>query len=123
MENKDPAENTAGSLYPPLRGERAIRLATILPGSWAEDLRCKLTSWPLDSTQRPNYQALSYVWGSAHVTEEILLNDQPLRVTVNLACALRYLRHSFHDVTFWIDALVGEAMLPRHKARKNESSN
>ncbi|KLU85640.1 hypothetical protein MAPG_04662 [Magnaporthiopsis poae ATCC 64411] len=105
MENKDPAEDPASSPYPPLGGERAIRLATIHPGSWADEVRCKLTSWLLDSAQRPEYQALSYAWGSAHVTEEIFLNDQPLQVTVNLACALRYLRHSSYDVTFWIDAL------------------
>ncbi|KAL8377374.1 hypothetical protein RB595_008179 [Gaeumannomyces hyphopodioides] len=105
MENKALAVIPVNSPYLPLQGERVIRLVTIHPGSWVDDVRCELTNWPLDSLQRPKYQTLSYVWGSARVTEEIFLNGIPWQVTVNLSCALRYLRHSSHPAVFWIDAL------------------
>ncbi|KAL8342806.1 hypothetical protein RB598_004259 [Gaeumannomyces tritici] len=105
MENKAPSGIQVNSPYLPLQGERVIRLATIGPGSWLDDVRCELTNWPLDPSHRPAYQTLSYVWGSARVTEEIFLNGIPWQVTVNLSCALRYLRHSTHPAIFWIDAL------------------
>lgn len=105
MENKALSGITVNSPYWLLQGQRVIRLATIHPGSWVEDVRCELTVWWLDSPERPEYQTLSYVWGSASVTEEIFLNGIPWQVTVNLSCALRYLRHSSHAVVFWIDAL------------------
>ncbi|KAL8344350.1 hypothetical protein RB601_004736 [Gaeumannomyces tritici] len=105
MENKAPSGIQVNSPYLPLQGERVIRLATISPGSWLDDVRCELTNWPLDPSHRPAYQTLSYVWGSARVTEEIFLNGIPWQVTVNLSCALRYLRHSTHPAIFWIDAL------------------
>ncbi|KAL8288449.1 hypothetical protein RB597_000519 [Gaeumannomyces tritici] len=105
MENKAPSGIQVNSPYLPLQGERVIRLATISPGSWLDDVRCELTNWPLDPSHRPAYQTLSYVWGSARVTEKIFLNGIPWQVTVNLSCALRYLRHSTHPAIFWIDAL------------------
>ncbi|KAL8403269.1 hypothetical protein RB594_008502 [Gaeumannomyces avenae] len=105
MENKAPSVIEVNSPYLPLDNQRFIRLVTIHPGSWVDDVRCELTVWPLDSARRPEYQTLSYVWGSARVTEEISLNSIPWQVTVNLSCALRYLRHSSYPVVFWIDAL------------------
>jgi hypothetical protein len=87
-----------------------IRLATIQPGKWADPIYCTL------SYARPNvefmrdkisYKALSYVWGSANITETISLDQVQHAVTLNLACAIRRLRDPVQPVTAWIDAIVG----------------
>ncbi|KEY64145.1 hypothetical protein S7711_03439, partial [Stachybotrys chartarum IBT 7711] len=40
---------------------REIRLVSVLPGRWSEDVSCKLTVVSLDA--KPSYEALSYTWG------------------------------------------------------------
>ena len=58
-----------------------------------------------------NYEALSYTWGSskdqvtAKVTDPSHLGNTTIQIGLNLACALRYLRHSGIARTFWIDAI------------------
>ncbi|KAI0102126.1 heterokaryon incompatibility protein-domain-containing protein [Nemania sp. FL0031] len=84
---------------------RETRLATILPGQWNDHLRCSLTHVPIDSARRPIYKALSYVWGSPNVTEDIIVNGQNQKITLNLACAIRHLRSLETPVKLWIDAL------------------
>jgi hypothetical protein len=80
-----------------------IRLIRLLPGSWADEIRCELVYDSLANVR--SYYALSYVWGSRHVTRSIQLNAQPFRVTVNLEAALRHLREQLHNELLWIDAL------------------
>jgi hypothetical protein len=76
-----------------------------------------LTPKPSEPVKIPTYVALSYFWGDASVTEELLLDGQPVQKTVNLIAGLRQLRDLLanpsraprtlrnHDVMFWIDAL------------------
>jgi hypothetical protein len=80
-----------------------IRLIRLLPGSWGDEIRCELVYDSLTDV-RP-YYALSYVWGSRHVTRSIQLDAQPFRVTVNLEAALRHLREQQHNELLWVDAL------------------
>lgn len=108
--------NTA-SPYRPLLHPRAIRLVTILPGAWPDDVRCELTYESLDSCPVLEYRTLSYVWGSARVGENIWLDGLLWKVTVNLACALRYLRGRTEPVTYWIDALVSKLSMDRGGGR------
>src|SRR4051812_19594111 len=90
----------------PLSGKGNIRLLTIHPGQWSEEMRCTLSHHVLGEEMRLQYSALSYAWGSPKVTDKILLNGEPWDVTVNLSHALYFLRETDTPVRIWIDALV-----------------
>jgi hypothetical protein len=53
--------------------------------------------------ENPQYVALSYVWGSTAVTEDIVVNGSFLPVTINLARALWQLE-GLSDL-LWVDAI------------------
>lgn len=79
-----------------------FRIVTIEPGEWGEDIKCTLQTTSLNNV--PVYEPLSYVWGTAHRTAEIVLDGQPFPVTANLEAALRHLRLS-RPRTMWVDVL------------------
>ncbi|KAK4443446.1 hypothetical protein QBC34DRAFT_272408, partial [Podospora aff. communis PSN243] len=79
-----------------------IRLATLHAGKWDDPIECTLTRYDLN--QAPEYSALSYVWGSAKVMDQISLNGVEWDVTINLANALRFLRCPNKLVRIWVDA-------------------
>ncbi|KAI0120794.1 heterokaryon incompatibility protein-domain-containing protein [Hypoxylon sp. NC0597] len=76
-----------------------FRLILLRAGEWDSPLRCDLTWRRLEDG--PEYQALSYAWGSPHVTRPILVNEVEMKVTVNLETALRRLRRKHSDVVLW----------------------
>jgi hypothetical protein len=80
-----------------------IRLATLLAGSFEDDLHVILSTSPLSKELR--YEALSYVWGDPNVTRPITLNGHTFEVTTNLEAAIRHLRFQDRDRVFWIDAI------------------
>lgn len=91
-------------IYAPLDTDRReIRLASIVPGRWSEDVYCNLKVVSLDDT--PTYEALSYTWGDPLDKTPIFLNGLTFLVTKNLLWALRRLRHSRETRYIWIDAL------------------
>ena len=59
---------------------------------------CSLEAITLNPQPSKTYMALSYVWGDASVTEDILVNGVSFAVTSNLALALCQIRKSFGDV-------------------------
>jgi hypothetical protein len=79
-----------------------IRLVTIKPGEWADDIKCTLQTTSLNG--HGPYEALSYVWGDPKITKGITLNGRPFQVTTNLESALRHLRLR-GPRTMWIDAM------------------
>jgi len=48
-----------------------IRLIRLLPGFFYEDINIQIFHEPLSKSQRPKYEALSYVWGSSDNTRSI----------------------------------------------------
>ncbi|KAF2874809.1 heterokaryon incompatibility protein-domain-containing protein [Massariosphaeria phaeospora] len=85
-----------------------IRLIRLLPGTWTDPIQCDLFQASLKA--RPEYRALSYVWGSRHVTRPIILKNQQQAAThaatINLERALRHLRHQYKEgLVLWVDAL------------------
>jgi hypothetical protein len=107
-------------LYQPLdTSRRQIRLVEIFPATSANDtepVQCRLTVKYLDNA--PPYLALSYVWGDATITQDIILNGMPRSVTTNLAAALWHfrkfgmpgeteseMRQVGSDQFLWIDAI------------------
>ena len=55
--------------------------------------------------EKPQYEALSYVWGTPEDPKEVLLNGVAHPVTRNLYNALKALRHPQRTRTLWVDAV------------------
>lgn len=77
-------------LYASQLKDRNIRLIQLELDTYRAPVRCQLIEASLDDL--PAYEALSYAWGSAEVTEPIHCNGEILHVTKNLARALRRIR-------------------------------
>jgi len=84
-------------------GHRQIRLLTIQPGDFSEQIQCSLALADWHHTLK--YEALSYAWESSSIRQKIRLNGRIVLVTQNLKHALLYLRHSNTSRVLWVDAL------------------
>lgn len=91
--------------YPGLDSSKhEIRLIRLQPRAPSDEIKCELLLANLDG--KPNFEALSYEWGSSKSTLlPIHINGQAIVIRENLWWALYYLR--FEDVPriLWIDAL------------------
>lgn len=108
--------------YTPLSpSKREIRLLTILPSLLSSStIKCELSTASLSSTPGPQYEALSYVWGSPADPKLIQLNKQPFPVTQNLHAALRALRPRSGGArrVLWVDALcINQQDVPERNAQ------
>ncbi|CAF9935801.1 MAG: hypothetical protein HETSPECPRED_009903 [Heterodermia speciosa] len=99
-------------LYPNLNFHaKQIRLLEIQQGAYPDELLCNLSIAAL--TERPQYDALSYVWGDGLAKKPIMLDGTPVRVTENLDAAMRHLRRLDKSIFIWIDALcIDQANTP-----------
>jgi hypothetical protein len=89
--------------YSPLRTEKEeIRLISLLESS-PSLVECHIEHAALCA--QPTYKALSYCWGDANETKEIIVNGCSTKVTANLEAALRRLRVREPRTFLWIDAL------------------
>lgn len=94
--------------YEPLPGINYIRRARLHPGSFEEAIVISLDVVPFSEDQRPEYEALSYVWGSPEQPEIVRVDETyglTISATRNLATALRYLRRTDEPRLLWVDAL------------------
>ncbi|XDG07642.1 hypothetical protein ABKA04_007257 [Annulohypoxylon sp. FPYF3050] len=93
-----------GDLYSSLDPENPhIRLVTLQPGLWSDEIHCTINIVPFDFQQK--YEALSYVWGNRDNKKFIWLGDHKFEVTDNLWLALRRLRNPSTPRVLWIDAI------------------
>jgi hypothetical protein len=101
--------------YPSLDEEaKEIRLLTLLPARFGSEVRITIRNVQLHEDNIPQYEALSYVWGSMENPVSIQVNPDfessgskpTLLVTQNLAAALPYLRHEAEPRVLWIDAIA-----------------
>ncbi|KAJ4310366.1 hypothetical protein N0V94_008480 [Neodidymelliopsis sp. IMI 364377] len=92
--------------YFPIDSERGdMRLLELAPGEFDDPVVITLVESNLSASEERPYEALSYVWGTAISSENVLLNGVPVEVTSNLDCALRHLRYKLKTRVLWIDAL------------------
>ncbi|XXG99605.1 hypothetical protein Hte_005946 [Hypoxylon texense] len=80
-----------------------IRLVTLMPGLWSDQISCTIHTVPFDGQQA--YETLSYVWGDAKNRKSISLNECDFEVTENLWLAMRRLRSPEAARVIWIDAI------------------
>lgn len=93
--------------------EREIRILVLLPGRKADQLVGHLTRTSLTPpTEIPDFEALSYTWGSQENPESFIVIDENtgenlgiISMGQNLAAALRHLRSSHEPRTLWCDSL------------------
>ncbi|KAI1120086.1 heterokaryon incompatibility protein-domain-containing protein [Nemania abortiva] len=78
-----------------------IRLLDVLPGHGA--IRCEMHHVSLD--KKPDYEALSYCWGTLTRKKRIFINGSSFWITRNLHAALERLRLKDRPRTLWIDAI------------------
>lgn len=85
-----------------------IRLLTLHASTDEESpIQCTLKHANLDDG--PEYAALSYVWGDATITDDILVNGIPFSATMNLFSALRHIRKLDGEIVIWVDAICMSA--------------
>ena len=80
-----------------------IRLIKLSPGQIDDRVCCSLFIASLE--ERPEYEALSYVWGDPAERLSILLGEHEFQVTTNLRSALQHLRFQDRTRVLWIDAI------------------
>ena len=95
--------------YQPLRIDAdEIRLLSLLPGNSSEEIIISIETVPLGQNDFPQYEALSYTWGSSDDRAPLsigALRNETLDITQNLATALPYLRLRDRPRVLWIDAI------------------
>ena len=95
---------------------RQIRLVTLRPGTWADEIHCYIEIVSFDG--HPPYDALSYVWGADQGQKAILLDNGRFDVTKNLWLALRRLRDLSVNRVLWIDAICIDQTNLREKSHQ-----
>jgi Heterokaryon incompatibility protein (HET) len=87
-----------------------IRLLILLPGPFGTSLYVQLENAILAQNSIPDFEALSYTWGSPDQPVNIFINItflpvRALPITQNLECALQHLRYIDRPRVLWIDAI------------------
>lgn len=105
---------------PPVEGPRGVwdrskstqlstRLLTIYGGQYEDDIKVDLevVSLGARTSDRPTYEAMSYVWGSPEMLNTVYVGKEKKKVmiTANLDEAIRYMRYPDRPRTMWIDSL------------------
>jgi hypothetical protein len=115
-----------------------IRLIRLLPSQFDDDIHVEIFHESLSEENVPEYEALSYAWGSTQTSHSIFIsqtreplanNQRPpgsipslgalktLAITQNLSVALRHLRHSDTCRILWIDAIcINQQNIPERSA-------
>ena len=96
-------QSRISNLYSPLEHDDDVRLIHLMPGAFDDALDISLVSYA--SSERPDYEALSYVWGDSTSQKKVVVNGEFFTIGSNLEVALRYLRKDDESRTLWVDAI------------------
>lgn len=91
--------------YEPLdQSEDCLRLLKILPPQKNNpEICCELESRTFKS--KPDYESLSYTWGTGPASHRIMIHGEPFFVGENLYQALDHLRRPSEPRVLWVDAI------------------
>lgn len=82
------------------------RVLQLEPGEWDDVIRCSLKLVNLSGSSKPEFEAISYVWGERlEVPPQILVDGRTFNVGVNLQAALRHFRSKTKMRMLWADAI------------------
>ena len=90
-------------VFEPLPAGHFIRLIELHPGNRQSSVVVTFKVFKLE--EAPEYDTLSYVWGSPENKGLITCNGQLFTITANLLLALQRLQHESHGVLLWTDAI------------------
>jgi hypothetical protein len=90
--------------YTPLPSHDHFRVLELLPGISNSIVRCRLHVERLTQAE-DKYAAISYVWGNPTDKLSIVCDDRIIKVTVNLADALKHIRDRYRSRLVWADAV------------------
>ncbi|KAJ4989387.1 heterokaryon incompatibility protein [Stagonosporopsis vannaccii] len=90
-------------VYGDIPPENAFRYLVLHPGGYEDPLECSLLTSYLDAA--PQYEAISYVWGTDTLDQHITCNGKSLYITLNLSKALRRFRSPDVMSTLWADSI------------------
>lgn len=91
------------TLYKPLPQGQWFRLLQLFPGEPEDPIECELIMSKLD--QSPDYEPVSYAWGSPVLCEEIVCNGSTVLVTTNAYQLLRRFRKKSDKRMIWLDGI------------------
>ena len=92
-------------LQAPIKKElREIRILTLAPGTYNDILQGSFEVESLDYDDI-HYTAFSYTWSGPISERTIQIGQAPLRITENLAAALRHFRGPVRPKKIWVDAI------------------
>ena len=97
------SEIVQSSFYRPIADLGEIRLIHLLPGCQDSSSKCSIEHVNLES--KPQYEALSYMWGVPVEELPIEIDNSTIRIRPNLWSALYHLRYEHQERIIWIDAL------------------
>ena len=89
--------------YETLTENGSFRVVILLPGKYQDGLQCDFKTYQVSSP--PEYEALSYVWGTQSRAIPLLSDGKQIFITGTLDLALRRLRNPHSSRVLWIDQL------------------
>ena len=103
-------------IYQPLKTNRSTRLVKIHTGTDGSNLNLELVEVDLDT--KPDYDAISYIWGRETTVASILINDHPVSIRQNLLNFLLQPKRHKHSTFLWVDAISIRQDDPVEKAQQ-----
>ena len=103
--------------------EKEVRLLTLLPGATSAEICILIGIVALTEEDPPQYEALSYAWGSSEDPLHINVGtgrSSTLAVTQNLASALTHLRYEHKPRVLWIDAICVDQQNLQERSKQVE---
>ncbi|KAI1359683.1 heterokaryon incompatibility protein-domain-containing protein [Xylaria arbuscula] len=102
--------------YVAIGSPRTIRLVHIYPGVGADPVRLSLVTTSLDAA--PDFEAISYCWGTAQEQRQVTCNDATLSITDSLFTGLVHFRYPDRPRIVWADAIcINQADLGEKSAQ------
>lgn len=98
-------------------GKPLIRLIELVPGGSLESIKCNLHK--INLKDHPQYEAISYCWGTSPPSIPITCNGSRLEITESLHSALRRLRYEHGCRILWADQICIYLDRSRIKYRRN----
>src|SRR4051794_2715305 len=95
---------SASFQYEALVSKRWIRILKLQPGT-QNNVLCELIQVNLDDRFKPNFEALSYVWGAINRGSHIICSGYRLLITGNCYSALLHLRRKRSARFLWVDSI------------------
>ncbi|CAG9994502.1 unnamed protein product [Clonostachys byssicola] len=89
--------------YTAIAAPKTIRLIRISPGIETDPVRFSLETSPLESA--PDYEAISYCWGTDQDQHQVECNGKPLSMHKSLFGGLSYFRFPDKTRVLWADAV------------------